>query len=108
MKIDPKKIMTLAITGLIIIQAGSLLLSDLIGIPVLKIGQAIMIITLGLGLVILTSVSFNFSRLKKEDFFYFVIVAGIMYAIYIYLPNLEYFKEMFSVFRTGAFSVIVP
>jgi len=103
--LDPKKLMLLLIVAVVILQVGSILVSKIIDVPVLKLGFAIMLVILASGLAVLVNVSFNFGSLKKEDFLYLFIVVGACVGLYIYLPT--YFPELFSIFRQGIFSSVV-
>ena len=106
MRFEPKKLLLLVVVGIIILQLGSVLVSLIIDVPTIKMGFAVMLILLASVLAVLVNVSFNFGKLRKEDFLYFFIVVGSCVSLYIFLP--EYFPDLFSFFKSGIFSTISP
>ena len=107
MKIDIKSLLIGTLIVLIIIQSSSLVLSKVIGIPQLKLGDVILLIILASGLTVLIGASFKFGELKREDFLYLFILIGLMVIIYLYLP--KYFPNIFSaVGGRGIFSTLNP
>jgi len=108
MKLESRKLITLLMVGLVIVQVSSLVVSKIINIPVIKLGNVILIILLASFLALLVNVSFNFKQLKREDIFFFFVIVGFLVLSYIYIP--QYFPEIFSIIPggEGIFSVIVP
>ena len=106
MRFEPKKLLLLVVVVIVILQIGSVLVSKIVDVPVLKMGSAILLIILASGLAILVNATFNFTKLRKEDMFYLFVLIGLGVALFIYLPTL--FPELFSIFRQGIFSSISP
>ncbi len=104
--LDAKKLLQLSIVGLILLQVGSILVSKIIDVNVIRLGWAILLLMLASALSLLVSTSFKVEHLRKEDFLYFGILVGLYVLIYIQLPS--WFPEMFSFIKSGIFSTINP
>ena len=92
-----KTVVVAFIAGFFLIQILSLLISEVFpSVPILKGGNAILIILLAVGVITLFVVSFKVDVLKKKETLIFVVIIfGMLVLAYWKLP--EFFPQLFSI-----------
>ncbi|MFA6074120.1 MAG: hypothetical protein WC758_08435 [Candidatus Woesearchaeota archaeon] len=106
-KFDLKSLFITFIVAIFILQVGSIVVSKIVDVPVLKLGFAILLILLASALSLIVNIIFNIDYLKKETIFIFFIVVGMLVALFIFLPQL--YPDIFSIMGgPGIFSVVSP
>jgi len=105
MRFETKNLLQLTLVVLVIVQISSWLLSEVTEIPMLRLGNAILLIVLASAMTILIGASFRFGKLRKQDILIFFVLVGVCVLAYVYLP--EYF-DIFSTLRPEVFSALSP
>lgn len=106
LNIDFKKILQGAGISIVILQIASLVVSAIINIPVLQLGNAILLILLASGLTLFVETGFKLNQMNRWDFVRLFVYVGVLVALYIYLPDL--YPDIFGIFKNGVFSAISP
>lgn len=107
----PTDLIQFAVIGIVIVWAVSLVIIPLaalfnIVIPKITLGSVFLIILATNILLILATVAPKVTDLKQNDFIVLFIAIGVNAALFIYLPDI--FPDIFSIFKSGVFSVVSP
>lgn len=82
--------------SIIAIQVVSLLLNQIFNISVIKTGNAMLIMLIGIGIVTLFNISFNLEQLKQRETLVFILIIFGLIALAFYKGQ-EYLPQIFSI-----------
>jgi len=91
-----KKVIIGFIAGLFLIQILSILATEVFGLPIIKGGNALLLLAVAIGVVALFNVAFSVEKLKsKENLIFIIITFGLIFIAFYF--GKTYFPQIFSI-----------